>query len=516
MPGKTPGRVTDPAMPSRVLLAGLFHETHTFLATPTTLADFEVCRGEELLGKAGDGSPLAGFLAVAADAGWEVVPAIDLRALPSGLVDDAVLDLFWAELSATLDRESSAGLDALFLVLHGAMVTASHRDVEGEILRRLRARPDVRDAPIFVVLDLHANVSPAMARHANALIAYRENPHTDARATAVRAAELLKETLRDQRVLRTHWRRAPIVWPPPGTGTADSPMRELEAAARRIETSDPRINVVNVIAGFSFADTPFTGVSFSLVGELPEAEAQEHLTQLCRLAWQHRAAGNVTYPPVEDVLHSVLPVDRGPVLLVEPSDNIGGGAPGDGTGVLRALLDCDARDAAVAINDPAAVALLQSLTPGATRRLAVGGRGSPLDPGPVTLEVELLSTSNGRFTLEDPHSHLASMSGLQVDMGSCAVVRHGGITLLLTSRKTPPFDLGQWRSQALDPRRFKLIGVKAAVAHRRAYDPIAAASYFVDTPGPCSSNLARFPFHHLSRHLYPFAETGLTPDGTQD
>ena len=95
------------------------------------------------------------------------------------------------------------------------------------------------------------------------------------------------------------------------------------------------------------------------------------------------------------------------------------------------------------------------------------------------------------------------MSGLNVAMGPCAVVRHRGLTLLLTSRKTPPFDLGQFRSQGIEPRGFAFIGVKAAVAHRRAYDPIAAASYYVDTPGPCSSNLARFSFRRLRRPVFP-------------
>jgi microcystin degradation protein MlrC len=82
-------------------------------------------------------------------------------------------------------------------------------------------------------------------------------------------------------------------------------------------------------------------------------------------------------------------------------------------------------------------------------------------------------------------------------------VRHAGIRILLTSRKTPPFDLGQWRSQGVNPEELSVIGVKAAVAHRRAYDPIAHASYTVDTPGPCSSNLRGFPFRHVRRPVFP-------------
>ena len=194
--------------------------------------------------------------------------------------------------------------------------------------------------------------------------------------------------------------------------------------------------------------------------------------------------------------------------MLEPADNIGGGAPGDGTSVLRALIDAGFENAAVVINDPEAVGALAGVQAGETRRLAIGGRGSRLSDGPLVLDVELLSTSNGRFTLEDPHSHLASMSGTRIDMGPCAVVRHAGVRILLTTRKTPPFDLGQLRSQGLEPERLSVIGVKAAVAHRRAYDPITRASYTVATPGPCTSDLRALPFRHVRRPISPLDELG--------
>ncbi len=502
--------------PKRVLLAGLFHETHTFLEGRTTLADFAVCRGAELLGKAGDGSPVAGFLEVAHSAGWEVVPALDVRATPSAMVEDEVLEYFRSELATVAQRELGAGLDAVYLVLHGAMASVSVPDVEGEVLARLRGLPGFARLPVFVVLDLHANVTARMARHASALVAYRENPHTDAHATAVRAANLLRRTLDTGVVPRTSWRRAPLIWAPPGTGTAQEPMRSLEMQARALERTDPAVWDVSVTPGFSFADTPETGLSFSIVTTAPEVEAQAQLATLCREAWLRRSEGEITYPSVETVLAKILPVTRGPVLLVEPSDNIGGGAPGDGTGVLRGLLKFDVPSAGVILNDPAAAVAATRAGVGATLTLALGGRGSALDAGPVALAVEVISRSDGRFELEDIHSHLASMGGRSVDMGPCAVVRHRGITILLTSRKTPPFDLGQWRSQGIEPRDLGLIGVKAAVAHRRAYDPITVESFFVDTPGPCSSNVRAFTFRHLRRPVWPLDAELECPEGRAD
>jgi microcystin degradation protein MlrC len=221
------------------------------------------------------------------------------------------------------------------------------------------------------------------------------------------------------------------------------------------------------------------------------------------MAWRLRFAGLPREHDLNEVLHSLLPLESGPVLLVEPADNIGGGAPGDCTDVLRALIRHDAVGAGVVIADSLAAAMLASVPIGAEAELSIGGKGSRLDPGPVDLRVRLISRTDGRFELEDLHSHAAGAFGRYIDMGPSAIVRHKGITLLVTSKKTPPFDLGQWRSQGIAPEQFKLIGVKAAVAHRRAYDPIAKASYTVRTRGPCTSDLLALPYRRLRRPVFP-------------
>jgi microcystin degradation protein MlrC len=129
--------------------------------------------------------------------------------------------------------------------------------------------------------------------------------------------------------------------------------------------------------------------------------------------------------------------------------------------------------------------------------LSLGGKGSRFDSGPVMVEVELIRFGSGRFRLEDDQSHLASMSGSFFDMGTCAVVQFRGILVLLTSVRTPPFDLGQWRSQGIEPSELRVVVAKAAVAHRCAYDGIAKRSIVVETPGPCSSDLSLFPYKSL-------------------
>lgn len=506
----------------RILVAGLFHETHTFVDGTTSLRGFQVMRGDELRACRGDASPLGGVLETAARFGWEIIPAVDMRASPGGMVEDDVVETWWREFSERGAQPLREGVDAIYLVLHGAMVSQSHDDVEGELLERIRSLPGAARLPLFGVFDLHANFTARMARHSNCLVAYRENPHTDGREMAVRAAELLERAMESGTTPRMFWNHSGIMWPPTGTGTASAPMRDLEMMARKLEASHPEFCAVSVVAGFSFADTPDTGVSFAISTTDDEPRARAALKELCDLAWQLRREGNKTDAPVDEVLRQAAEAageSRGPVVIVEPSDNIGGGAPGDGTGLLRAFVNHHLGNAAICINDPAAVQRLKDAAAGDVVSLSIGGKGSRLDEGPLALEVVFVSRRGGRFGLEDKQSHLASMCGDAWDMGPCAVVRHEGITILLTSIKTPPFDLGQWRSQGIDPEKMSVIGVKAAVAHRRAYDKIASRMLWADTPGPCRSDLRKLPFRKVRRPVFPLDERRSTPidiDGDND
>ena len=486
-------------MKPRILIAGLFHETHTFLRERTGLDSFERRDADGLMATAGDASPLGGALAEALRLGWDVVPAIDWRATPSGMVEREVFEGFWNALEPHLAGE----FHGVFLVLHGAMVCEGVADVEGELLERMRGRMG-ESLPVFGVFDLHANFSERMRALANGLVGYRENPHTDARESAVRAVQLMDGAMRAGRRLSMARCRVPVIWPPSGTGTAADPMRTLEALARAAESAG-EADSVSICAGYAYADTPDTGVSVVVVSSDPSA-AQLVADRIGGVAFSMRAQGLATDLPKEEVRRLVtehLQAGRGVMVVAEQADNIGGGAPGDGTGLLGWFLEWQISGALVALNDPLSVERVWAATDGSEVELEVGGRGSELGGRPMGGVYEVVSKGDGRFRLEDPNSHLASMSGDFFDMGRCAVVRREGVTVLLTSRKTPPFDLGQWRSQGIEPLDFRVIGVKAAVAHRRAYDPIATAQIWADVPGPCSGNLAGLPFAKVMRPVYP-------------
>jgi len=492
---------------TKVFLAGIFHESHSFTDDRTGIDQFLIHRGQALLERIGDGSQVDGFLTTAKRHGWEVIPSATYLAGASGIVDHAVFEAFWDEVEPVLVSAIAGGLDAIFLSLHGAMVTTELEDPDGELLERIRAIQGAQSLPIFGVYDLHATLTEKMGALADGLICYRECPHDDTYESAVRAAELLARCLKTGVRPKQHVLVTPIVWPPTGTGTRDGPMHALEAMARRLERDVPGMLAVNVVGGYSFADVRDAGLAFGVVTEGDEASAKQALNELAALAWTLREGGIPKEYEMDDVLRNFTPSGKGPVLLVEPADNIGGGGPGDCTDVLRALLKYDIQGGAVAITDAQAVKALAEFPIGGRTRLSIGGKGSRLDLGPVSLDVELVSRSDGRFELEDLKSQIVVL-GKSIDMGPSAVVRHRGLTILLISRRLAPMDLGQWRSQGIDPETLSAIGVKAAVGHRRAYDKIASASFTVRTRGPCTSDLTRLPYRRIRRPVFPLDAVG--------
>ncbi|WP_417310977.1 M81 family metallopeptidase [Devosia sp.] len=491
-------------MTKTILFGGLYHETHTFLAQKTGLKQFEVSGinlGADVVEKnRGNGSPSAGFIDHAEREGWRIVPTIQLSANPAGKVTDEVVVLFLSHFLDGLDRHM-AEIDGIYLVLHGAMVSESSDDVEGLVLKTIRERLVAAgrgDLPVAAVLDLHGNISEEMVENATVLRAYRENPHTDAYEAAVATAELLGVALEEPGLKQVH-RATQYVLPPTGVGTADKPMKSVLAAARAIEAKDPDILSISVMAGYAYSDIAICGFSLNCLTRGSTNAAAAHLDDLVKVLEADIGSGY----PHEDSLDAALskadalPPGKGPVLLIEAADNIGGGTPGDATGLLAPLLAAGRTGVLAAIADGEAVAACFEVGVGATVRLSIGGKTDAHHGAPMPFEGVVKSLSDGVFELENKHSHMASMGGTTYRMGRCAVVENAQAKILLSERKTAPMDLGQYHSQGLRPEDASYVVIKAAVSHRAAYDPIQRASFNVDSPGLCTSDLTRLPYTKL-------------------
>ena len=487
----------------RVAIGGIIHETHCFAEPRTTLADFReqsLHAGDAIArALAGTRSGIGGMLEGVGRSGWELCPTLYGAAMPGGIVEE---EAYQAMLSDLLVRLAAAmPLDGVLLALHGAMVTERQLDAESDILERVRAVVGPA-TPVVVELDMHGNIGPRTVDLADALVAFDTNPHVDPHARGLEAAAIMERLLSGAIRPTAALAQPPILLAPQATGTADLPLRAVHARAAEIE-ADERVVCVCVMGGFAYADTPFTGASVIVTTDGDAELARRYADDLAGVLMDNRHAALPRFLPPEAAVARALEMPGGPVVLVDSADNIGGGTPGDGTDALRAMLDAEVREGAVVLADREAVATCWAAGVGAEVRLRVGGKTDRWHGDPVEVTGTVRALSEGTFECELPDNHFASFYGNTIRMGRTAWLRVAGVNVVLTERKTPPFDLAQLRGVGVIPERQKMIAVKSAVAYRAAYLPIAAGVVEMDTAGLCSANLARFPYRHLRRPIFP-------------
>jgi microcystin degradation protein MlrC len=276
-------------------------------------------------------------------------------------------------------------------------------------------------------------------------------------------------------------------------------MKSILQEAKKIEQNDTNILCINVMAGYSYADIADCGFSLNCCTKGDVKAAKKYLASLATIL---ESKINFAYPKENTLAEALvkiksLPTLSKPILLIEPADNIGGGTPGDATDLLSRLLQTDHDGIVAIINDPDAVRECHQSNVGDEVELNIGAKFDEYHGSPILLKAKIKKLSDGKFTLKNKQSHLASMMGMNINMGRSAVIKNEKLMLLLTSIKTPPMDLGQLISQDINPEDAKLIIIKAAVSHKDAYDPIASHSFYIDSQGLCTSNLKRLPFKKI-------------------
>ena len=493
----------------RVGIVGLLHESNTFATRPTTFDHF----GQDVLAVGGAvrehfasaHHEIGGFFAGLADAGIEAVPVFAARAVPSGVVTAETFDRL---LAMMLDALAAAGpLDGVLAAPHGATVSEVHRDADGHWLSVLRKHLGPK-VPLVATIDPHANLSPAMVAATDALIAYRTNPHVDQRQRGVEAAALIARTLRG--VVRPTQAAA---FPPMAIGidrqaTAEPPCRPLYEWADTMLTR-PGVLSNSVVLGFPYADVAEMGSSAIVVTDGDAGAAHLLADELAGRMWDGRADFVGEHLGVEQAVDragALLAVAAaGPVCLLDTGDNVGGGSPGDGTLVAHALRrrgTAALAPAFVCLSDPDAARKAAAAGAGGRLGLRVGGKTDALHGPPLESEFVVVTTTDGRFTEDMPrHGGFG-----QFDQGLTAVVRtdEGGLWVMLTSRRVPPFSLEQLRHAGLDPAAFRVLVAKGVNAPLAAYGEVCRHFVRVSTPGITAADMTTLPYRHRRRPLFPF------------
>ena len=487
-----------------LFLAALAHETNTFSPLPTTLRAFEAGifyqGGQHDLQTALD-FPGFGNLRDAAEArGDSVTLGPCYWAQPGGLVARAAWDRLRESVLASLRTAVERGaVDAVMLVLHGAMMAHGVDDCEGELLTRVRALvgPAV---PVGVLLDLHGNLTPAMLASGALLIACKEYPHTDYPERAIELVTLLHAMREDGLAPRALMRPVPVL----GLfGTTEGPMRALVDSLAVLEQR-PGMLSISLMHGFAWSDAAATSAAV-LVFYRPghDLDAAAIARQVGAELFALRACGAAALMPLADAIDAALahPWSGRPVVLADGADNPGGGAAGDSTFILRALIERRAQGAVIdaalgMLWDPQAVQIAVDAGIGATIALRIGGKVGPHSGDPV----DVLATVTA--VRDDARQH--GLGGEFTEPLGCAVVLHvDGIDIVLNTIRQQVFSPECFTQLGIDLAARRLVVVKSTRHFRAHFDAIAARTLFCDTPGILGSDLARLPFRHIGRPIWP-------------
>jgi microcystin degradation protein MlrC len=485
----------------RVLTAEVSHETNTFSCHKTDEQAFKdryVLFGAEAIAERGEANTeLAGFRDVGHAHGWQADHVLSAAAGPSGRVTRAAFDWLCDPIMAAAGR---AQFDGILLGLHGAMVTDFCDDGEGELLRRVRAVVG-HGPPIAITLDPHANVSRQMCELAEIIVSYKTYPHIDMRDTGAHAGEILHRTMTGEIRPRTIRATRPMLEEVNGGRTDVGPMIERIAAARAYE-GRADVFAVSVNGGFASADIAEVGPTVLVTGQ---GEFDEHCAFAETIAediWDKRHRVLNDYLDVESAAAIAVAFEagNGPLVIADYADNPGGGAYGDSTNLLRALLDAGVTDACFGpMVDGEAAHALHSAKIGDRISIALGGKtDARFGGGPLTLDGELVLISNGQFIGDGP-----MIGGLNGTFGPSAVLRVDGIEILVVTIARQMLDLQQFKSFGINPARKRVVALKSMQHFRAAFGPIARKVIVCDSGALCTLHYDRMPYRNVPRPIFP-------------
>jgi microcystin degradation protein MlrC len=483
---------------TRIAVGAFLHETNTFAPTRATYDDFvhgggwpAMAGGAEVLKVMRNiNVGLAGFVDAAEANGWELVPTISCGATPSAHVTE---DAYERIAKVMIEGIAAAGrIDAVYLDLHGAMVSEHLDDGEGEILSRVR-RVIGRDLPLVVSLDLHANVTPEMMEQADALIAYRTYPHVDMADTGRAAADHLALLLKTKQRFAKAFRQLPFLIPISWQATYDHPAKAIYQKLAALQSAG--VPTLSFAPGFPAADFVHCGASVFAYGRTQQ-DADAAADEIAALVERHEDDfdGRI-YSPDEGVRHAIelAKTASKPIVIADTQDNPGAGGDSDTTGMLRALVRNSAKRAALGvICDPQSAKAAHTAGVGATVTLALGGKSGIPGDAPYKESFVVEKLSDGKFVAPGPY-----YGGRDMDMGPSAALRIGDVRVVVSSHKAQLADQSMYRYVGIEPTEQAILVNKSSVHFRADFEPIAEKLLICAAPGAMPADTAALPWTRL-------------------
>lgn len=482
----------------RIAVGSLFQESNRFVAQPTTLETFRrtyVYEGEDMFKLRGTSTEVAGLLSVLEPEGAEIVPLLAAASVSGGPLDSECYD--WLRSRIVDALKGAPPVDGVALVLHGSTAAESEDDPEGSLLAAVRGILGA-EVPVVSTLDLHAHVTPAMVKHATALVAYKEYPHTDIFATGQVAARLLLATLRGETRPTMALAKAPMVVPAALAQTiGDGPMAKVVARARDLERQ-PGVLAASACLVHPWNDLPGMGCAGVVVTDDDPDQAMSAAKSIADEFWARRMAFVPDVVSTPAAVEQGRRIEGGPIIFADAADCVGAGASGDTVGLLRELMDLEVTEPTVAmVVDPAAASACLSAGVGSSVEVDLGHRIDPAWGSPIRVRGVVRSVSDGSFVYTG-----GAYGGVEVSMGDAAVLDVDNFRILVASRPTYDWDDEQYRNAGIDVRAAKFVCVKNFSNYHLAYGAVAKGSFLIDTPGPSATRLGSLPYERVERPIF--------------
>lgn len=504
----------------KYVIAMFQHETNTFSSLKTPLEAFAKPAGFtdpptgkqaiEAYGKAD--FAFAAMLDAAKARGDEIVVPVVAYAEPSGHVLDSAFD----KIATRICDAVSAGCDAVLIDLHGAMVTESYDDGEGELLRRIRAcAPDV---PIAVALDFHANLTQAMVDNSTVIDGYRTYPHVDMYQTGERAVSSLFKILDQGLNTRQYYRALPIMTHMLKQSPLDQPMKSI-MDDMIAELEQPKLLNAALFGGFPLADIPHVALGLVILEVVEEksslkpsdaavtVSAGEALfNRMGEQVWQQREDFTYTPKPLSESIRYARGLDEFPIVIVDLSDGCGAGGNTDDMTVLTEMLEQGCEEiVAGPLWDAEAVDYMIKQGEGREVELDIGGKTDTPSLKLTGIGLHCKGTvkkiTDGCFTISGP-----MQTGLTVNLGRTVVLDIGPALLLVCEERWEPYDPGCFTHAGIEPFAKQYVMVKSRQHFRATFEAPAMHIVLADAPGVSNVPLVAEHYKNLTRPIYPLDE----------
>ena len=478
----------------RMFAASIGTETNTFAPIPTALESvhesFYAPPGEHPDDPKLCTAPLWVARRRAKAEGWTLVEGSCSFAEPAGLVSREAYETLRDEVLAQL--RAAMPLDAVVLGLHGAMVADGYDDCEGDLIEQVRGivGPAV---PIGVELDPHCHMTRKRVANATLIICFKEFPHTD---FVARGEEVVDLTLRAARgeikpVMSLVDCRMIGSFP-----TTMEPMRGFVDKISALEGKDGVLSI-SLAHGFPYADVPEMGARVLVVSDDRRADGDTLARALADEFFGMRGRTQPDYQTPDGAIDIALQ-ESGTVVVADPSDNPGGGAPGDSTMILRRLIERKVTNVAVApIWDPIAVHMCFMAGVGGNLRLRFGGKTAPTSGQPIDALVKVT-----RLQRDATQTFVDAT----VPLGDCAAIEFDGISVVLITKRTQALGSDLLTGMGVEIKGRKMVVVKSTNHFHAAFAPFASRVLYCDAGGPIPRDHRQVPYTRVQRPIWPLEE----------